>query len=416
MIDHSALITNDAVVLGILMGILGLVFWTSESNIPFFKRLYTFIPPILLCYFLPGLLNSMGIISGTTSALYTMASRYLLPASLVLFTLSLDLSEIWKLRKKAGLMFITASISIMLGGPAAVFLISLFAPEIVGGEGAEEVWRGLSTVAGTWIGGGANQAAMYEIFKPSPDLFSAMVALDVFISYLWMALLLFGAGKNMLINSFLKANDQSVTEIKDKIEAYQQSIMRIPKMEDILLILGIGFGITGIAHFGADYIAPWITINAPYLSAFSLTSGFFWIVIIATTLGMILSFTKLRNLEGAGASRIGSVLLYVLIATIGMQMNIMAIFNKPGILIVGLVWILIHVIVIFIVAKLTKTPFFFLAVGSMANIGGPASAPVIASAFHPSLAPIGVLLAVFGYVIGTYGAYICGLMMQAVSP
>ena len=416
MIVQTALITNDAVVLGILMGILGLVFWTSESNIVFFKKLYTFIPSILLCYFLPGLLNSMGIISGTTSGLYTMASRYLLPASLVLFTLSLDLREIWKLRKKAGLMFITASISIMLGGPAAVFLVSLFAPEIVGGEGAEEVWRGLSTVAGTWIGGGANQAAMYEIFKPSPDLFSAMVALDVFISYLWMALLLFGAGKNILINRFLKADDQSVTEIKDKIEAYQQSIMRIPKMEDIILILGIGFGITGIAHFGADYIAPWITINAPYLSAFSLTSGFFWLVIIATTLGMILSFTRLRNLEGAGASRIGSVLLYVLIATIGMQMNIMAIFNKPGILIVGLVWILIHVIVIFIVAKLTKTPFFFLAVGSMANIGGPASAPVIASAFHPSLAPIGVLLAVFGYVIGTYGAYLCGLMMQAVSP
>ena len=416
MIEQTALITNDAVVLGILMGILGLVFWTAESNIPFFKRLYTFIPPILLCYFLPGLLNSMGIISGTTSVLYTMASRYLLPASLVLFTLSLDLRELWKLRKKTGLMFITASISIMLGGPAAVFLVSLFAPEIVGGEGAEEVWRGLSTVAGTWIGGGANQAAMYEIFKPSPDLFSAMVALDVFISYLWMALLLFGAGKNILINRFLKADDQSVTEIKDKIEAYQLSIMRIPKMEDILLILGIGFGITGIAHFGADHIAPWITTNAPHLSAFSLTSGFFWLVIIATTLGMILSFTRLRNLEGAGASRIGSVLLYVLIATIGMQMNIMAIFNKPGILIVGLVWILIHAIVIFIVAKLTKTPFFFLAVGSMANIGGPASAPVIASAFHPSLAPIGVLLAVFGYVIGTYGAYVCGLMMQAVSP
>ncbi|SDM92626.1 Uncharacterized membrane protein [Daejeonella rubra] len=416
MIEQTALITNDAVVLGILMGILGLVFWTSESNIVFFKKLYTVIPPILLCYFLPGLLNSMGIISGTTSSLYTMASRYLLPASLVLFTLSLDLREIWKLRKKAGLMFITASISIMLGGPAAVFLVSLFAPEIVGGEGAEEVWRGLSTVAGTWIGGGANQAAMYEIFKPSPDLFSAMVALDVFISYLWMALLLFGAGKNVLINRFLKADDQSVTEIKDKIEAYQLSIMRIPKMEDIILILGIGFGVTGIAHFGADNIAPWITINAPYLSAFSLTSGFFWLVIIATTLGMVLSFTRLRNLEGAGASRIGSVLLYVLIATIGMQMNIMAIFNKPGVLIVGLVWILIHIIVIFIVAKLTKTPFFFLAVGSMANIGGPASAPVIASAFHPSLAPIGVLLAVFGYVIGTYGAYVCGLMMQAVSP
>jgi len=416
MIKEIPLITNDAVVLGILMSILGLVFWSSQSGLTFFKKLYSVIPPILLCYFLPGILNSAGIISGTSSGLYAMASRYLLPASLVLFTLSLDLSEIWKLRKKAGLMFITASFSIIIGGPLAVLIVSLFAPEIVAGEGADAVWRGLSTVAGTWIGGGANQAAMFEIFKPSTDLFSAMVALDVFVSYAWMALLLYGAGKNNKINQFLKADDQSVTEIKDKIEAYQLSIMRIPKMEDILMILGIGFGVTGIAHLGADTIAPWVTINAPYLSTFSLTSGFFWLVIIATTLGMILSFTKMRNLEGAGASRIGSVLLYVLIATIGMQMNVMAIFRNPGILLIGLVWILIHAIILFIVAKITKTPFFFAAVGSMANIGGPASAPVIASAFHPSLAPVGVLLAVFGYVIGTYGAYVCGLMMQAVSP
>lgn len=416
MTEQTSLITNDAVVLGILMSILGLVFWSSEANIPFFKKLYSVIPPILLCYFLPGVLNSLGIISGTESGLYTIASRYLLPASLVLFTLSLDLKEIWKLRKKAGLMFITASVSIMLGGPAAVLIVSIFAPDIVGGEGADAVWRGLSTVAGTWIGGGANQAAMYEIFKPSSDLFSAMVALDVFISYSWMALLLFGTGKNLQINKFLKADDQSVTEIKEKIEKYQLSIMRIPKMEDIILILAVAFGVTGFAHFCADNIAPWITANAPYLSTFSLTSGFFWLVIIATTVGMLLSFTKLRNLEGAGASRMGSVLLYVLIATIGMQMNIMAIFERPGILIVGLVWIMIHILIIALVAKLTKTPFFFMAVGSMANIGGPASAPVIASAFHPSLAPVGVLLAVFGYVIGTYGAYICGLMMQAVSP
>jgi uncharacterized membrane protein len=416
MVEKTSLITNDAVVLGILMGILGFVFWSSQSSLTFFKKLYSVIPPILLCYFLPGLLNSAGIISGTTSGLYGMASRYLLPASLVLFTLSLDLNEIWKLRKKAGLMFITASISIIIGGPLAVWIVAFFAPEIVGGEGADAVWRGLSTVAGTWIGGGANQAAMFEIFKPSTDLFSAMVALDVFISYAWMALLLYGAGKNSSINKFLKADDQSVTEIKDKIEAYQLSIMRIPKMEDILMILGVAFGVTAIAHFGADTIAPWVTINAPYLSKFSLTSGFFWLVIIATTFGMLLSFTKMRNLEGAGASRIGSVMLYVLIATIGMQMNVMAIFRNPGILLIGLIWILIHAIILFIIAKITRTPFFFAAVGSMANIGGPASAPVIASAFHPSLAPVGVLLAVFGYVIGTYGAYVCGLMMQAVSP
>jgi uncharacterized membrane protein len=303
-----------------------------------------------------------------------------------------------------------------LGGPIAVYLISLFAPEVVGGEGSEAVWRGLATVAGTWIGGGANQVAMFEIFKPSADLFSAMVALDVIIAYIWMALLLYGASRTVKINSWLKADDHSVTEIKDKIEAYQLQTMRIPKMADIIMILAVAFGVTGLAHLGADNFAPWITANAPYLSKFSLTSGFFWIIIIATTVGMFLSFTKVRTLEGAGASRIGSVLLYILITTIGMQMNIMAIFDNPGLLVVGLIWISIHAIIVFIVAKLTRTPFFFLAVGSMANIGGPASAPVVASAFHPSLAPIGVLLAVFGYVIGTYAAYVCGLLMQAVAP
>ncbi len=416
MTVQTPLITNDAVVLGLLMSILGLVFWSAESKIPFFKKFYNVIPPILLCYFLPGVLNSSGIISGETSSLYTISSRYLLPASLVLFTLSLDLKEIWKLRKKAGLMFVTSTISILLGGPVAVLLISIFAPDIVGGVGPDAVWRGLATVAGTWIGGAANQAAMFEIFKPSADLFSAMVTLDVVISYTWMALLLYGATQTVKINKWLKADDSSVKEIKEKIEAYQLSTMRIPSASDIVLILAVGFGVTGLAHFGADNIAPWVTENAPYLSKFSLTSGFFWIVIIATTIGMFLSFTKVRNLEAAGASRLGSVLLYVLITTIGMQMNIMAIFSNPGILLVGVVWMMIHAIIVIIVAKLTKTPFFFLAVSSMSNIGGPASAPVVASAFHPSLAPVGVLLAVFGYVVGTYGAYVCGLLMQAVAP
>ena len=139
-------------------------------------------------------------------------------------------------------------------------------------------------------------------------------------------------------------------------------------------------------------------------------------MVISTTGGLLLSFTKFRDLEGAGASKIGSVFLYVLVAVIGLNMNILAIFDSPGLLVVGLIWILIHIIILFVVGKLIKAPFFFIAVGSQANIGGAASAPIVAAAFHPSLAPVGVLLAVLGYAVGTYGAGLCGILMQAVAP
>jgi uncharacterized membrane protein len=133
-------------------------------------------------------------------------------------------------------------------------------------------------------------------------------------------------------------------------------------------------------------------------------------------LGIIFSFTKLRNYEGAGASKIGGVFIYVLVATIGMKMNVMAIFDNPAIFLVGVTWMLVHVILLVIMAKIIRAPFFYLAVGSKANIGGAASAPVVAAAFHPSLAPVGVLLAVLGYALGTYGALICGYLMQIAAP
>jgi uncharacterized membrane protein len=147
----------------------------------------------------------------------------------------------------------------------------------------------------------------------------------------------------------------------------------------------------------------------------SLASEFFWIVVLATTFGLILSFTRARKLEGAGASRLGSAFLYVLIATVGMQMDIGAVIGAPVLFGIGFTWMAFHAAVMLIVARLIRAPTFFLAVGSQANIGGAASAPVVAAAFHPSLAPVGVLLAVFGYALGTYGGWLCGQLMRLVS-
>ena len=413
---HTSLFTNDAIVFGILISILAFVFTTSKSENPFWKKFYKFIPTLLLCYFIPSIFNSFGIISGEDSNLYFVASRYLLPTSLVLLTISIDLSEIKKLGPKAIIMFLTATAGIILGGPLAILIVSAFAPDVVGGVGPDAVWRGLTTVAGSWIGGGANQAAMKEIFNVSDTLFSSMIAVDVIVANIWMAILLYGAGINERIDAKFQADNSAITELKEKIEAYRAQILRIPDLTDTLKVMTVGFGVTAIAHLGADNIAPWISDSAPWLAKFSLTSKFFWLIVLATTIALGLSFTKARELEGVGASRYGSLFLYILVATIGMKMNILAIFENPGLFVVGLIWIAFHAILLIVVAKFIRAPFFFLAVGSQANIGGAASAPIVASAFHPSLAPVGVLLAVLGYAIGTYGAWICGMLMQAISP
>ena len=410
------LITNDAIVLGILLGILVFVFRTARSSHPSWKKFYKYVPTLLLCYFLPSVLNSMGIISGDDSKLYFVASRYLLPTSLVLLTISIDLKEVLRLGPKALIMFFSGTVGIIIGGPLAILIVSVFAPDIVGGAGPDAVWRGLTTVAGSWIGGGANQAAMKEVFEVGDELFSAMITVDVIVANIWMAFLLYGAGIHEQLDAWFRGDTSAITHLQKKIEDYRAQISKIPDLTDAITVVGVGFGVTAVSHVISDQIAPWISNNAPYLARFSLTSGFFWIIISATTIAIGLSFTKLRNLEGVGASRFGSLFLYILVATIGMKMNILAIFDNPGLFLVGGIWIAFHVLILILVAKLIKAPFFFLAVGSQANIGGAASAPIVASVFHPSLAPVGVLLAVVGYAVGTYGAWVCGIIMRFVAP
>ncbi|WP_340103721.1 DUF819 family protein [Rhodohalobacter sp. 8-1] len=411
----SALITNDAVTFGILMAILAGIFATSNSDNPKWQKFYKFVPALLLCYFIPSLLTTFGIVSEEESNLYFMASRYLLPASLVLLTLSIDLKGIINLGPKAVIMFLAGTISIMIGGPIALLIVGTISPDIVGGTGPDEVWRGLATVAGSWIGGGANQTAMLEVFEPSTDLFGAMVTVDIIVANIWLAFLLYGAGISEKVDAWFKADASAITELKNKIADYQANIARVPTLTDLAKIGAVAFVLVALGHVAGDAIGPWVKANSPQLTRMSLDSSFFWIVIVATTGGLILSFTNVRKLEGAGASKVGSLFLYILVMTIGMKMNIASMLDAPGYFVIGAVWILIHVSVLLLVGKIIKAPLFFIAVGSQANVGGAASAPIVASAFHPALAPVGVLLAVFGYALGTYGAWACALMMEAIS-
>ena len=426
------LFTDDSIVFGILIIALGLVFYTESLKKSFWEKFYKIVPSLFMAYLIPAVLTSFGIIapewetvnsSGELiiqkSNLYYVASRYLLPAALVLMTLSIDLKAVFGLGWKALAMFFTGTIGIIIGGPIAILLISMISPETVGGIGPDAVWRGLSTLAGSWIGGGANQTAMLEIYGYNQQLYGGMVFVDIVVANIWMSIILIGIGKSDKINRWLNADNSSIESLKEKVSSFSKKVKRNPTLTDIIIIMAIAFGTVSFAHFSSGFLGPSFenyisTIDsASTRNVFTfLESKFFWLISISTIIAILLSFTKAKNYEGAGASKFGSVFIYILVATIGMKMDLTMIFDNLGLISIGFVWMLIHAVLLILIAKLIKAPYFFLAVGSQANVGGAASAPIVASAFHPSLATVGVLLAVVGYAVGTVGAIICTILME----
>ncbi|WP_076412986.1 DUF819 domain-containing protein [Shewanella sp. UCD-KL12] len=415
--SSTALVTNDATALGLLAVVLGFVFYTSNSKHPFWTKFYKFIPALLMCYFLPSLLNTFNIIDGHASQLYFVASRYLLPACLVLLILSVDLKAILSLGPKAIIMFLTGTVGIVIGGPIALLIISAINPDVLGVTGPEAVWRGMTTLAGSWIGGGANQAAMKEIYEAGGDIFSIMVTVDVIVANIWMAVLLFMASKAKQIDAKTGADTTAIEDLKAKVEKYHAENARIPSLNDLMMIVAIGFGVTGLAHLIADFLGPFFEANYPWTRDYSLTSKFFWLIVTVTTIGLAMSFSPVRHIEAAGASKVASAFLYILVATIGLHMDVSKLADPDNLwyFAIGIIWMIIHASFMLIVAKIIKAPLFYMAVGSQANVGGAASAPVVAAAFHPALAPVGVLLAVLGYAVGTYMAWMCGQLLQLIA-
>ncbi|ARV10800.1 hypothetical protein BTO05_12640 [Winogradskyella sp. PC-19] len=431
-IVKAPLFTKDSIVFGLLMLALGIVFFSESFKTGFWSKFYKIVPGLFVAYMLPALLTTLGLISpewetiekdnsivkhGTN--LYYVSSRYLLPAALVLMTLSIDLKGVFNLGWKALVMFFAGTIGILIGGPIALLLIALFNPDLIGVTGPDAVWRGLSTLAGSWIGGGANQTAMLEIYGYNQKLYGGMVFVDIVVANIWMALILIGIGKRNRFNKWLKADTSAIEDLKEKVSQFSESVKRNPSLTDIMIIAALAFGAVSIAHLCAGYLGPYFEILVDGIKSSTtkniftfLSSEFFWMISIATLLAIGLSYTKAKNYEGAGASKFGSVFIYILVATIGMKMDLSLIFDNGWLILIGIIWMTIHALLLIVVAKIIKAPYFFLAVGSQANVGGAASAPIVASAFHPSLATVGVLLAVFGYAVGTIAAIGCTILMQ----
>ncbi|QIP15000.1 DUF819 family protein [Spirosoma aureum] len=411
------LITQDAIILGILLALLALIFHTSRSEHRSWQKFYNLIPALLLCYIFPGAMNSFGIISGEQSKLYTVASQYLLPAALVLLTSTADLRSILRLGNKALLVFLAGTLGIVIGGPIALALVSSLSPEFRQQAIDQQLWKGLVTISGSWIGGSSSQIALKEIYGCSEALFVIILVVDAIVSNVWTACLIYGAAFSGRIDRFLKADTSSIEAVKVRILSYREERDKPADLTDLSTILALGFGGAAVAHALASWLTQTFQPHADWMRVHGLEpflSNFLWVVILSTTLGIGLSFTRARKLEKLGTTDLSTLFIYFLIMTIGMRLDLSTISGNLGLFAVAIIWMLIHILIMFIAARVLKAPYFFVAVGSQANIGGVATAPAVASVFHPALAPVGVLLAVLSHVLGTYGGIACAWMMQLV--
>ncbi|NNM24715.1 MAG: DUF819 family protein, partial [Phycisphaerales bacterium] len=285
---------------------------------------------------------------------------------------------------------------------------------IMKGAVPEDTWQGMAALCGSWIGGGANMVALGEIAGVTSDMFSMMVIVDVFVANIWMGVLLYCSGQQERIDRATGADASAIRELEQRLSDYQASTARMPTLTDLTLMIALAFVGAWLCSIMGTRLAE-VIVTGEGADATPMLSATTWKFILITAGGVILSFSPARRLEGAGASKVGSVMLYILVASIGASANFMSIAEAPVLVVMGLIWMAVHIIVLLTVARLVRAPIFLVAVGSQANIGGAASAPIVASAFHPTLAPVGVLLAVAGYVLGTYAGLLCMWLLKLVA-
>ncbi|UCD74235.1 MAG: DUF819 family protein, partial [Phycisphaerales bacterium] len=413
-----ALLNDPVGILAALALVLTIIFWIGETAAG--KRVFGIIPKLVFCYFVPTTLTTFGILP-EESVLYDWIKMYMLPASLLLLILALDVPGILRLGPRAVIMLLAGTTGVVIGGPIALLICGGFVPV--------DTWQGMTALCGSWIGGGANMVALGDIAGVSDDMFSMMVIVDVFVANIWMGVLLYLSGHQKRIDRWTGANTTAIEDLQRRIADFQARTSRLPTLTDLIIICAFGFVGAWVCYVAGNWLAEQLTYvdteatrklieetgdptaeaREPYLSATT------WKFILITTIGVVLSFTRARNLEGAGASKIGSVFLYLLVASIGAHANFLKITEAPGLVAMGFIWMAVHIVILLSVGKLIRAPIFFVAVGSQANIGGAASAPIVASAFHPTLAPVGVLLAVAGYVLGTYAGLLCMALLKLVA-
>jgi uncharacterized membrane protein len=383
-------------VFAFLAAVVALIFWISGLERA--KKLFEVIPPVIFVYFLPMFATTAGITPPSSPA-YDWMTRYLLLFALLLLMISIDMKSVARLGPMALVMVVAGTLGIVIGGPISLLIFQPFLPA--------DAWTGFAALSGSWIGGTANMVAIAESVGTPESAFGPIIVVDTVVGYSWMGVLLFFAAYQTRFDTATGANTAAIEETNRRLQEMNRD--RHPTtLRDAVVMIGMGLAASVAAHLLAQ------TDLFPTLGDPAIISKTTWAVLIVVTGGLALSFTRLRDFEKVGASGLGYTALYLLLAGIGAQANLRAVVQAPMYLVAGAVWISIHVAVLLVAARLVRAPLFFVATGSMANIGGAATAPVVAGVYHPAMAPVGLLMAVAGYVLGIYGGLVCAWLLGIV--
>ena len=390
----TALINEPMGVFAFLAALVALVFWVSE--LPRCKKLFEVVPPVIYVYFLPMLATTAGI-TPAASPLYEWTVPYLLLFALLMLMVSVDLGSVARLGPVALFMVAAGTVGIVIGGPISLMLFKGMLPP--------DAWTGFAALSGSWIGGTANMVAIAESVGTSADAMGPVIVVDTVVGYGWMGVLIAMVGLQGRFDRRTRARTDAIEQTNRRLEEMKSDRRPLTLRHAVVMI---GFGMA------CAVAAQRLGQRIPALGDPTIISGTTWAILIVVTGGLVLSFTRLRELESVGASHLGYTALYLLLAGIGAQADLRAVLDAPVYLLAGAVWIAIHLGVLLIAARIVRAPFFFVATGSMANIGGAASAPVVAGVYHRAMAPIGLLMAVAGYILGIYAAILCAWLLGQV--
>jgi uncharacterized membrane protein len=381
-VEHTALLADPMAIFAYLAGVLGLVFWLS--SVPRLERLFKVTPPVIYAYFIPTISTTVGILPAA-SPVYGWMTRYLLPVALLLLMITVDLRSVAKLGGMALLMVMAGTLGIMLGGPVALLVFGPWLPA--------DAWMGFAALSGSWIGGTANMVAIAESVGTPEAMLGPVIVVDTVVGYGWMGVLLFFSGWQAWYDRRTGARMGALEATNRRLAEAEAHLFPV-SLPWLAAILGVGFvGAVAAVSLG-DAL--------PALGDPTIISQTTWAVLIVVTVGLALSFTPLYKLEEHGASRIGYLALYLLLTAVGARADLRAVLDAPAFFAAGVLWIAVHVLVLLVIGRLVRAPLFFVATGSMANVGGPVSAPIVAGVYHPAMAPVGLLMAVVGYILGIY--------------